>query len=246
MPMLVGFEAIRATVACAVGMAGFEMCRLEQELEDSAWHLWLLDSVEQADVALVDVTGHNPYVMYELGYVHRAHVPASLIVEARDERASASVRGCVCLPYGEGCHSFEGDLIDHLQQTWRATCEVQDNFGLQRNSSEFYRAASRHADQFDSSMGRAFLRVEESLFYSRLAVARRRGTPDPRRMNDTARKRCLLAWLLSESHRVDVMRAICDWSSQRGSGLMLAPSSGGRRPLGARTTARRTKSSVTE
>src|SRR5687768_13131946 len=107
MPMYAGFEEIRAAVARTVQDAGFEMCRLEVEIQDSAWHLWLMASAAAADIVLVDLTGHNPFVMYELGYVHHRQLPTAFIVNARDKQIPATVRGAVCTAYGGDSADFE-------------------------------------------------------------------------------------------------------------------------------------------
>jgi hypothetical protein len=217
MPMYAGFEEIRACVARALHEAGFEMRRLEVEIGDSAWHLWLLDSVDASDVVLVDLTDHNPFVMYELGYVHHRQLPTTFIVDAWDQRVPATVRGSVCTPYGEGCQHFERDLIDHLRQLWRARAGVQERsrVPLATCSSALYRAAITAAIEFGRSAGRDFSSVDEAEFRSRLTVAERRGTPDPRSLCGRGQARHLLTLLLEESDRVDVMRAICEWSFER-------------------------------
>ncbi len=205
MPMLAGFEAIRAEVAFAVAAAGFEMLRLDAEVEDSAWHLWLLDALQRADVALVDLTGHNPYVMYELGCAHQHRLPVAYIVDAREGRISASVRGCVCTPYGDMPELFEATVGDELQQLSRAA-------GAWATPADVLRQrADGCADAFDLAHGRRFERVPPPVFAARVAVAARRGQPDPDRMAVRARARQLLAWRLAESERIDVMQAIGSW-----------------------------------
>jgi hypothetical protein len=57
MPMYSGFEEVRAEVVHALRQGGFAVVRLEAEIPDSAWHLWLLDAVDRCDIALVDLKG---------------------------------------------------------------------------------------------------------------------------------------------------------------------------------------------
>ena len=204
MPMLAGFEVIRAGVARAVAAAGFEMLRLEVEVEDSVWHLWLLDALQSAEVALVDLTGHNPYVMYELGYVHQCRLPVSYIFDAREHRISATVRGSAYTPYADGRNTFEAAVVDDLQQLHLAVGAWQPAGPLQQEADEL-------ADAFDLAVGQPFARVSALVFASRLSVAARRGQPDPRRMAPSSRAQQLLAWRLAESERVDVMQAIGRW-----------------------------------
>jgi hypothetical protein len=112
MPMLPGYEAIRATVARAVERAGFDLRRLEVLLSDPEWQLWLLDALPQAAFALVDVTDHNPFVMYELGLAHSRRVPAILCMNARNPSVTATVLGSPFLPYeDEGLEATEAALV---------------------------------------------------------------------------------------------------------------------------------------
>jgi hypothetical protein len=205
MPMLPGFETIRASVARAVQAAGFEMLRLEAEIEDSAWHLWLLDALERAEVALVDLTGHNAYVMYELGCVHQRRLPVSYIVNAGEGQISASVRGCACTPYGDSHVTLEAAVADDLRQLDGAAA------GDWQPGDSLLHEADELADAFDRAQGRPFPRVSASVFASRLAVAARRGQPDPRRLVAHSRARFLLAARLAESERVGVMQALGGW-----------------------------------
>jgi hypothetical protein len=223
MPMYAGFEDVRAQVANAITLAGFEMCRLEVEIADSAWHLWLLDAVDRADVVLVDLTDHNPFVMYELGYAHRRQLPTTLIVNARTERVPATVRGAVCIPYGEGCEDFERALIDELQHTWRAVGDRRtrgpaatvagcpDETSIVTGNGDLYMAATALAVELSDATGRTLIAVDEREFQTRLMVTRRRGAVDPRSLPGHAAARTLLSLVLEHSDRVDVMHAIAAW-----------------------------------
>jgi hypothetical protein len=209
MPMLAGFESIRASVAHAVEEAGLEMLRLEVEIEDSAWHAWLLDALERADVVLADLTDHNAYVMYELGCAHQRGLPVCCIVDARNGRITSSVRGCPFIPYGDGQAGFESMVSEDLRQLLGAAGPWQPGSEIDSMLHE----ADELADAFDRTRGDAFARVPAEVFASRMVVAARRGHPDPRRMTVSARARHLLAWRLAESERVDVMQALGHWSA---------------------------------
>jgi hypothetical protein len=207
MPMLAGFEGARARVARAVALAGFEMLRLEAEVEDSAWHTWLLDALEQAHVVLADLTEHNAYVMYELGCAHLRRLPVSYVVDARDGRITSSVRGCAFVPYGDDQPGFEAMVAGDIRQLPRAAGDWQPAPAI----DAMLREADALADTFERSQRRAFARVPAPIFAARAAVAARRGHPDPRRMAAPYRARQLLAWRLGESERVDVMQALGGW-----------------------------------
>lgn len=207
MPMYTGFEEIRACVARALEGVGVEMRRLEEEVEDSAWHLWLLDSAEAPDMVLVDLTHHNPFVMYELGYVHYRRLPTVFIMNASEQRLPATVRGAVCTAYGEGCEHFEHDLIEHLRLLSCARPSAA--------TAELYRMAKSAVNELDAAIGRHLSRVDESEFWLRLEVSRRRGAPDPACLTGRAQARYLMTLLVEESDRVEVMQAICAWSFGR-------------------------------
>lgn len=213
MPMYSGFEEVRAEVVHALRQGGFAVVRLEAEIPDSAWHLWLLDAVDRCDVALVDLTDHNPFVTYELGCVHQRRLPAALILNGREPRLPATVRGAVCTPYGEGCPHFKEDIVDHLRQLHFARTKADDIplAALAPTSSELYRTAIATSDVFIGATGLDLVRVDELEFRTRLTVAERRGAPDPRVLMGRTATRTLLSLVLEDSDRVDVMQAICGW-----------------------------------
>jgi hypothetical protein len=217
MPMYVGFEEIRACVGRALEGADMEMWRLEEEIADSAWHVWLLDSAETPDMVLVDLTHHNPFVMYELGYVHYRRLPTLFIIDASEQRLPATVRGAVCTVYGDCCEHFESDLTEHLRLLRRARPNITEG-GHDRPLTatvEPYRMAISAADDLDAAIGRRLSRVDESEFRRRLDVSRRRGAPDPTCLTGRAQARYLITLLLEESDRVEIIQAICAWSFGR-------------------------------
>jgi len=217
MPMYTGFEEIRACVARVLDSAGLEMRRLEKEIEDSAWHLWLLDSAQEPDMVLVDLTDNNPFVMYELGYVHYRRLPIVFIMNASEQRMPAMVRGAVCSAYGDGCEYFEHDLIEHLRSLGSVRQDILrgNHNGRLVAAPELYEMARTAVDKLDAAIGRRLSRVDESEFWLRLDVSRRRGVPDPAYLAGRVRDRYLMTLLAGESDRVDIMQAICACSFGR-------------------------------
>jgi len=217
MPMYTGFEEIRACVARVLEGAGVEMRRLEKEVEDSAWHLWLLDSAQAPDMVLVDLTHNNPFVMYELGYVHYRRLPTVFIMNASEQRMPAMARGAVCSAYGAGCQHFENDLTEHLRLLGgaRLTLSGDDHDRPSEAAAELYEMAMSAAGELDAAIGRSLARVDESEFWLRLDISRRRGGPDPTRLTGRLQARYLMTLLIEESDRVEVMQAICAWSFGR-------------------------------
>jgi hypothetical protein len=217
MPMYAGFEGIRSCVARVIEGAGMDMRRLEEEVEDSEWHVWLLDSAEAPDLVLVDLTHHNPFVMYELGYVHYRRFLTVFIIDAAERRLPATVRGSVCTPYGDGCEHFEDDLVEHLRLLRGVGPGIPGEGDGQSSTAPagLYLLARSAVDELDSALGTRLARVDETEFLLRLHVSRRRGAPDPAFLTGRDQARYLATLLLEDSDRVDVLKAIWTWSSGR-------------------------------
>jgi hypothetical protein len=215
MPMYAGFEDIRARVARGLAAADVVMRRLEIEVTDSTWHAWLLDAAEAASLVLADLTDHNPFVMYELGYAHRCRLPAVYLIAESERRLPATVRGSVATPYRAGDGAVEGDLAAHVRGALAAgpapgprTPAAIDLLGT---------AATRAADALEAWAGRRFARVDDGGFDARLRVADRRGAPDPARLPARLRDRYLVTLLLADSDDVLVAAAIHAWCARGGS-----------------------------
>lgn len=209
MPMYAGFEGIRARVARILARAGLDMRRLEVEIADSAWHQWLLDSVEESDVALVDVTDHNPFVMYELGHAHGRRLPTLYIMNRRDKRLPATIRGSVCSTYGSSPDLFDEDLGGHLML-------VCTPFGSSICSDqELLTRAESVAERLNASLATQFTTVQPVEFNARLAVLRKRGGPDPAHVPEPVRDRYLASLILQDSDLLEVMQAVQEWSVER-------------------------------
>ena len=213
MPMVAGFEEIRASVAHVVERAGFEMRRLEAEIEDAAWLLWLLDAVDSSHIVLADLTDHNPFVMYELGCAHQRRLPTCLIMHQRDQRLPATVRGEICTPYGESRHEFERDLQFQLQRQWIGQPAADLTPAA---AARWYRVACRAADRYALATGVRAARVQEAAFVDRLTVALRRGGREPASLAASTRHRLLLSLLLAQSDQVPMMRSLAGWCPAAG------------------------------
>lgn len=216
MPMYSGFEEIRTCVARVLGSLGFEMRRLEKVVGDSEWHLWLLESAQDSDIVLVDLTHNNPFVMYELGYVHSCRLPTVFIISTSEQCMPATVKGAVCTAYGDGCEHFEPDLMEHLRLlSGKRPDMLTDTLDPPAAVAGLYEMAVSAAGELEVATGGGLSRVSESEFRLRLDIARRRGAPDPAFLTGRLRERYLLTLLMAESDRVEVMRALCDWSFGR-------------------------------
>ena len=217
MPMYAGFERIRALVARTLARAELEMCRLEQEVRDVDWHVWLLNSLERASIVLADMTDHNPYVMYELGAAHQRGIPAVLIMSAAEDQLPATVRGSLGVLYGHDEVRFERNLAACLQASLARTApstRAEAELSLP-NQTIWYQRALEIADRFGAETGDDIPRVSADEFRSRLSVSTRRGTPLPDDANPQVLAGVLLALVLSDSHRSRVIDSIWAWTSGR-------------------------------
>lgn len=215
MPMLKGYEGIRAVVDRAVAQADAEMCRLEVALEDANWQHWLAESVLRADLVLADVTDNNPFVMYELGLAHQQGLPTTLIVNSNNGCIPATVRGTPFLPYADDDFaSFENSLAtllrDAIQGLKSKGPETAASVAADRYL-HYYNEALKLMTLFRASAAVAVNPVSRDEFFTRLSVAEHRGDRMPDNRNKRQIARYLLARMISNSDKVEVMRAAEEW-----------------------------------
>lgn len=172
MPMLPGYEAIRAVVLEAIDLAGATMWRLEDLMPDAEWQLWVTQSVETADIVLADVTDNNAFVMYELGVAHSHRTPTLLIVNRRNGVVPATVKGSFFLSYSDD------QLPEFISRLANA---IRHNLRLSWNSDTKIPIIELYAKTLDllasrSSFISADLEpVTADIFSIFIEVARRRG-----------------------------------------------------------------------
>ena len=214
MPMLAGYEAIRATVADAIGDAGLRMTRLEEVLPDPEWQWWLLAAMPSAVCGLVDITDHNPFVMYELGLAHSRRLPTLLIVDARNERVSATVLGTPFLPYDRArLDSYRPTLTAWLRILADSSAAGSPNAaeGQLLDSAQSYSIASRLLGRFKEHVGEPIDAVSRAEFDTRLLVAEGRGECSPRSLNQRVLAFHLLPRIIRAADEVRIMSAVVDW-----------------------------------
>ncbi len=206
MPMYAGFETIRACVASAVESAGLQMHRLESEVSDTNWHVWLLDSIANANLVLADVTDHNPFVMYELGLAHQSRIPSIAIIRNEENKIPATLNGSPYLTYGEDCNELLPRLSSSLKDA-----NNQKHRGSEARVS--YEDALRVAVSFERAFGGAIEFVDSDEYNARVSVSVRRGChPHGKVCDSRAGVRFLVATVVRESGDVGVMAAINDWA----------------------------------
>jgi hypothetical protein len=187
------------------------MCRLEEAIEDADWQYWLVESVSRASVVVADVTDHNAFVMYELGVAHQQGIPAVLTVNSRNERVPATVRGTPFLPYAvDDLAQFEMSLAAVL----RDAIEPLSGGGEEVASSsaqDDYLLGLQLLQSFRVDAGIDLQPVSRDEFSTRMRVAQHRGDwlPDTRYKRHAARH--LLAKIISDSDRIQVMQTVEEW-----------------------------------
>ena len=217
MPMLAGYEEIRDTVAKAIADAGLQMKRLELGLTDPEWQWWLLANLPSAACALVDITDHNPFVMYELGLTHSRRLPTLLIVDARNERVPATVLGTPFVPYdGTRLGSYRQTLASWLALVAETSAHGSFNATATRTFEldESYLLASRLLDRFSQDVGLPVEAVTRDEFETRLMVAEGRGEAWPRSGHPRLLAFQLLPRIVRAADEVRIMAALVEWATR--------------------------------
>jgi hypothetical protein len=215
MPMLAGYEGVRAVVARAVAAAGASMSRLEEILPDPDWQYWLVEAVSRADLVLADVTDHNAFVMYELGLAHQRGLPAVLIVSERNERVPATVLGSPFLPYdGEHLDRFEDELAAAIEAVaGQLPASGAEALGTPSAGAiaRWYEEALGLLALFNAETSVPAEAVAPEEFAVRLRVASRRGAHPPSRGGDASLPWYLLPRVIRDADRVETMRRLVEW-----------------------------------
>jgi hypothetical protein len=172
MPMLQGYEGIRAAVREAIESAGATMRRLEELLPDAKWQLWVDESIEAADLVLADVTDNNAFVMYELGVTHAHRTPSLLIVNRRNRAVPATVKGSFFLPYDES-HLLE--FMPRLTGAIRRSLSLPWRTKLDTPTAEIYAKALNLLASIPVHTVRELKCVTRDEFWSYIEVGQRRG-----------------------------------------------------------------------
>jgi hypothetical protein len=210
MPMLAGYERIRDTVKCAIERSGLAMRRLEVALTDAEWQWWLIANLPSAALAVVDVTDHNPFVMYELGLAHNRLLPALLIVDARNERVPATVLGSPFLPYdGRAPDTALGALSSWIVET-AAACRARPEQMLPIDDDRGYEIAVSFLQDFRGRSALSVEAVSREEFVTRMRVAEGRGELVAPAAGGLALQ--LLPRIIRHADDVHVMSAVRQWA----------------------------------
>jgi hypothetical protein len=109
MPFKDGFEDIDSIVAEASRESGLEYVRGDRRTQPGSILPQILRDIRQAAVVVVDITGHNPNVFYELGIAHQMLGPERVVIITQSAEQS---------PYD--VHEFRQLVYKHTEAGRRA------------------------------------------------------------------------------------------------------------------------------
>jgi len=93
-------DDVREFLSKELSRQGVRVFRFDEMLQPGAmWANAIADAIQGADVVVVDVTGANPNVMYELGYVHALKKPTIILSESQGLRVPSDLSGFQFLTY---------------------------------------------------------------------------------------------------------------------------------------------------
>ena len=210
MPMLPGYEAVRATVADTAASAKLKLVWLEDILEDWEWLEWLYHAVRQCDLILANPSKHNAFVMYELGAARGVARPTLIMLDHEDSQVSGSLDGSPYLPYSNAqLEEFSSRLRTDLVTIMQAAENQQEPAPDPRS---FYGDAVRALNRFNDEVSPCLAPVEEDAFAARLNHSMAHGTFIPSLAGTSLGKAGLLSALVRSSRMMDTMAAIRAWS----------------------------------
>jgi hypothetical protein len=172
MPMLLGYEGIRAAVRQAVELSGAAMRRLEDLLPDPEWQLWVTREIETADLVVADVTDNNAFVMYELGVAHAHRTPTLLIMNRRNGSIPATVKGSYFISYDDDALA---EFVPRLAGAIRHTQRFCWNPEPVVPACEIYTRGLTLLEDVWQQTGTELQAVSVSEFATFIDVARQRG-----------------------------------------------------------------------
>lgn len=82
---------------------GFQPITMDTQIEYGGFvshaALQILRTIERADAVIVDITGANPNVMYELGFAHGLKKPVLPLLKRGKQKIPSDLQGYLYLPY---------------------------------------------------------------------------------------------------------------------------------------------------
>ena len=213
MPMLEGYEAVRASVADTVAAAGLELLWLEDILEDWEWLEWLYRSVRHCDLILANPSKHNAFVMYELGVARGNSRPTLLMLDQEDSQLSGSLDGSAYLPYSnDQLKDFSNRL--HTDLTIIKAEKLQTDPAPDPRA--FYGDAVDAMDRLNDDARTRLEPVDEDAFTARLTHSMAHGTFVASMAQTSLGQAGLLSALVRSSRMMETMAAIRAWTDRQG------------------------------
>lgn len=112
------FDKVRLAVGAAASAAGFEVRRADESFVGGRVVDFVLDELETSELVIVDLTGLNPNVMYEMGFAHGAHRP-TLVISSEPALLPFDLRSMrfhLYEPTSEGLAALEHSLREAMHE----------------------------------------------------------------------------------------------------------------------------------
>jgi hypothetical protein len=158
------------------------------------------DQIVAADLLLVDITGGNPNVFYELGLGHSMGKPVIFLTQEAPEDAPVDIRQYEFIQYSLAKHE---DLLSRLDNA------VQNVFSARYQA--LYEEAKHFLLEFNQATASTYAPAALDEFQAR--VMRSEQTQAMPSDQESARFACfLLPKVLRETSDLEVMRKVMDWT----------------------------------
>jgi hypothetical protein len=96
-------QIVRETVVDALEEIGVGTFRLDNLSPGARWADAISRAIQAADLIFVDITHHNPNILYELGYAHALRKRTIILVNAQSGTLLPSdLQGFFYIPYDSG------------------------------------------------------------------------------------------------------------------------------------------------
>lgn len=109
------FDAVYKLIGDTVTSLGIQPLRSDRRHEAVPIHSRMLADIIDADLAIVDITNHNPNVFYELGVRHTARRNATLLLGAEGTRPPFNITGIRVIHYDLSTDATREDTSKRLR-----------------------------------------------------------------------------------------------------------------------------------
>lgn len=111
------FDAVYAFICETIEVLGIRPLRSDRTAEAVPIHSKMLSDIIDADLAIVDITGHNPNVFYELGVRHTARRHSTLLIGTEGTLPPFNLTGIRVLSYDLSTQEARAVSVGKLRDT---------------------------------------------------------------------------------------------------------------------------------